>query len=986
MASQLQLRRGTTAQHAVFTGAPGEVTVDTDKKVPVVHDGATVGGFPVEGLQGKPAGGGLAGTYPNPTIAPIVATGSTTARTLANRFAETVNVKDFGAAGDGVADDTAAINAAAAYLTSIGGGVLYFPRGTYLKDANFTYHTNVSFVGEDKTSVTVKARAATADGSGALLNSVGNNLTISNITFDCNWQTLRAYGKIIGAMNLDGNNCTVKKCRVIQFGGSGKALVESFPIVIRGRNAIIRDNVVELPVVGIGAVFTGSINGTTLTVTSITSGTIGINKIGELLLSSGSILEGTLITAQISGTAGGVGTYTVNQSQNQPSATLRQTEQGTYATYISLFGTSTQQQVRSVASSDASNNTLSVGFPYFQNGHQVRFLSITGGSPFAIDTTYYVVGVNGNNFQLSLTPNGSPIDFTTITAAVIGRIDGGGNAWIQNNSVVGSYPEGTATNYNQPNQFYEGSMGIIAGGTFDTLYVQNNHIVNIGAGFNGDSWNNGNLIIESNYFRNCQRSINITFGDAGDGGLGVLRRLDNLRVHNNTFRQSINNIIGGVAGRFTYVNNVFVTSNYLDTYDGTAGPELGWYVSRAKQAVFKDNVIHTNIQFNGNEFGPNVDSWVSENNTDQNGIQRFEYCRNARSCIVRGNKSVLLNGLELTRALLAAKGANPNYVEKSATNRFAVYVDAGEYDISAGTSNTGEDVAGNFNVIDGVDIVGLCSPDSIRIKNSQSYTFNISSQSDYITFKNITIVGATGRVALQQSNGIGIVFENIIFEKEGSGTIVASGAWTHRAKFIRCFSAHPFYGSNTQGVFGGECYECQWLGGFSAQGLPGTNAIFKDTTIVGRLFNLTEAANVTIENCRIYAPSGETNPNILLSSNCLITNTTFKNTRLVFSGSGNEVYNCIFNMDAAQDRCIAEASGQTAAVKIFNVGSNKPVDTNLTITSLDQYNLTNVLSGTGAPSATAPNGSIYLRTDGDASSTVYVRAGDQWRPLGAYEP
>jgi hypothetical protein len=45
-----------------------------------------------------------------------------------------------------------------------------------------------------------------------------------------------------------------------------------------------------------------------------------------------------------------------------------------------------------------------------------------------------------------------------------------------------------------------------------------------------------------------------------------------------------------------------------------------------------------------------------------------------------------------------------------------------------------------------------------------------------------------------------------------------------------------------------------------------------------------------------------------------------------------------------------------------------------------------ILTGTGAPTTSAPNGSIYLRTDGDASSTVYVRAGDQWRPLGAYEP
>jgi hypothetical protein len=46
MAKRLQLRRGTTAEHSTFTGALGEVTVDTTKDVIVVHDGATVGGFP----------------------------------------------------------------------------------------------------------------------------------------------------------------------------------------------------------------------------------------------------------------------------------------------------------------------------------------------------------------------------------------------------------------------------------------------------------------------------------------------------------------------------------------------------------------------------------------------------------------------------------------------------------------------------------------------------------------------------------------------------------------------------------------------------------------------------------------------------------------------------------------------------------------------------------------------------------------------------
>lgn len=47
MATEVRIRRGTTAQHATFTGAVGEITVDTDKDTVVVHDGATVGGFPL---------------------------------------------------------------------------------------------------------------------------------------------------------------------------------------------------------------------------------------------------------------------------------------------------------------------------------------------------------------------------------------------------------------------------------------------------------------------------------------------------------------------------------------------------------------------------------------------------------------------------------------------------------------------------------------------------------------------------------------------------------------------------------------------------------------------------------------------------------------------------------------------------------------------------------------------------------------------------
>lgn len=45
--SPVQQFRGTTAQHATYTGLPGELTVDTDKNVVVVHDGVTAGGVPM---------------------------------------------------------------------------------------------------------------------------------------------------------------------------------------------------------------------------------------------------------------------------------------------------------------------------------------------------------------------------------------------------------------------------------------------------------------------------------------------------------------------------------------------------------------------------------------------------------------------------------------------------------------------------------------------------------------------------------------------------------------------------------------------------------------------------------------------------------------------------------------------------------------------------------------------------------------------------
>jgi hypothetical protein len=61
----------------------------------------------------------------------VLTTGSTTARSLATRFSDEINVKDFGAVGNGTTDDTAAIQAAINYAGTQRGGKVHFPAGIY---------------------------------------------------------------------------------------------------------------------------------------------------------------------------------------------------------------------------------------------------------------------------------------------------------------------------------------------------------------------------------------------------------------------------------------------------------------------------------------------------------------------------------------------------------------------------------------------------------------------------------------------------------------------------------------------------------------------------------------------------------------------------------------------------------------------------------------------------------------------------------------
>lgn len=148
------------------------------------------------------------------------ATGTPTSRTLPARLAEIKDVRDFGAKGDGVTDDWAAIMAAFNAVVGSNRGTIYFPPGTYLVSQSIAFNTTLNngvtslWQGELGLSVItgnfndfVMSRAG--NGNDGALNIVIENLTIINT---------HATGGGIRFGDLDGGairNCVVTANRAI---------------------------------------------------------------------------------------------------------------------------------------------------------------------------------------------------------------------------------------------------------------------------------------------------------------------------------------------------------------------------------------------------------------------------------------------------------------------------------------------------------------------------------------------------------------------------------------------------------------------------------------------------------------------------------------------------------------------------------------------------------------------------------------------------
>ncbi len=101
-----------------------------------------------------------------------------------------INVLDYGAAGDGVTDDTAAMQAA--HDT---GNVVYYPAGTYLFTSNISISSG-GIIGEGMTETILKSNDTTSNN---LIKYVGNFAAKSNVPLFSNFKILGNLSKTQGA-------------------------------------------------------------------------------------------------------------------------------------------------------------------------------------------------------------------------------------------------------------------------------------------------------------------------------------------------------------------------------------------------------------------------------------------------------------------------------------------------------------------------------------------------------------------------------------------------------------------------------------------------------------------------------------------------------------------------------------------------------------------------------------------------------------------
>lgn len=243
-------------------------------------------------MDGDAAAGVLSGTYPNPGFAVDMATQAEldAAAAAAAPLTHThdaayveqdtlvYNVRDYGATGDGVADDTAEIQAAIDAAELVNGEVL-LPRGTYLVSSALTIQSPSRVTG----SGAVVTRTATGGGALAVTSS---DVIVRGIRFD--GPRSNAIDGNETAVNITGASAAARVERVVvrdcEFTEWTKAVQATFV-----RDLSVLDNLVE------------TVSYAGITLSSVSLFRVAGNVVDTVTMPSGTLSYGIVVTQDSTG-------------------------------------------------------------------------------------------------------------------------------------------------------------------------------------------------------------------------------------------------------------------------------------------------------------------------------------------------------------------------------------------------------------------------------------------------------------------------------------------------------------------------------------------------------------------------------------------------------------------------------------------------------------------------------------------------------------
>lgn len=153
-----------------------------------------------------------------------------------------INVKTYGAKGNDRLDDTKAFQDALDYISSVGGGELYVPQGTYYvrrtevagKAYCIKIPSNCKIIGDDMNKSVIKLMAKQTNYTRIAYFEKNTNLVLSNLTFDGNAsaqvKTKGAYNEHLGGLFVSqSSDILISDCKFINTGGDGVSLRGSIP-------------------------------------------------------------------------------------------------------------------------------------------------------------------------------------------------------------------------------------------------------------------------------------------------------------------------------------------------------------------------------------------------------------------------------------------------------------------------------------------------------------------------------------------------------------------------------------------------------------------------------------------------------------------------------------------------------------------------------------------------------------------------------------